>query len=473
MPDRARDEGPAVLQLELRWWSNPVFPVLVFGALVAAWTWALPEDQFTEWGVRPAFLTEHLGIAVVGVLAMCVGILVLTLRTVGATSTRVILSDTAVRRLRALQITFFSLVVAAYVLWVLVAVRTGASAALVLDVLAGERGAVSNLKDVSAPVAGVTTLTQLAPVVAGISVVLSKAGRQSRAWVLPVVVALSLGRALLYGERLALIEVVIPVLLLHALFAGAGSRVKRLTARALPLLAVPALWATFAVFEYTRSWAARNDGSHGTFTQYVTSRLIGYYATSINNSALYYNVAHDRPHIAYYPVQGLWEAPIVGDVVRRVFGEPSIGGVPVGEWWAGEVAQQGSVEFVNTGTVLVVAADLGYVGMVLYFLAIGLAVGALYAAAARGRVAGLIGYAVVFVGLLEMSRILYLGQGRFLVTAVGVAVTAIVLHRPERAPTVEATARPGLAPPPRFLVPAGPPNPEPSVVPAPAEGDRA
>jgi hypothetical protein len=218
-----------------------------------------------------------------------------------------------------------------------------------------------------------------------------------------------------------------------------------------PLIGVPVLWAVFAAFEYTRSWAARNDGSHGTFTSYVTNRLLGYYGTSVNNSALYYEGAHGVPHLPLFPVKWVWDFPVLGDVARAVVGSPSLGGLDLASWWVAALRQASNPEFVNTGTFLVLAADLGTWGMVVYCAAIGLAVGALYAGVARGSLASLVAYACSFVGLLELARILYFGQGRFFVTALGLVWFAVACNRASRvdAAASPAEGEPGAGPPDR------------------------
>jgi hypothetical protein len=423
----------ANLKVELVWWMHPLFPVLFFGVVVALWTYASEPARFGTWGT-PRYLDQAaMAVLVLGLSGFIVGITVSSFRSLRNRSVLIVLSTGQVKVLRKVEARMFVVISLAYAAWMTSAIQQGASLSLLQSVVFFERGAVSALKDVAVPLTGVSTFTQLAPVMACVSTILWRIGASNGRWRLGLVVMYSLARSLLYGERLALIEVLVPVVLLLAVLPPEKASASwRRFVRSLPLAGPPVLWVVFASFEYTRSWASkRAEGAEG-FVTYVTDRLLGYYGTSVNNSALYYGIAHDRPHVSSYPLQGLWDMPVVGRLLENQIGQPQIAGLPVRDWWFQTVNLNANPEFVNTGTFLVTAGDFGPYGMVFYWIAVGLVIGAFYSGSARGSIASLVAYGCSYIGLLEISRILYYSQGRFIVTLAGVGWLALAIGAERR-----------------------------------------
>lgn len=425
------DGGPdaATLELRLPWWAMPMVPVVLLALGVAWWTLRAPDSYFAVWEVNRVFGPEHMRLQVVGVAALVLGFVVVAGRDGLVRHWTVRIPAGAARALQRLELWLALLVIAAYVIWVGSAVLGGATVDHVAAVLAGEPGSVTALKRVARPITGLTTFTQFAPVAVTLSVLLWRIGRSRRRWVIPAMLLLALGRALLYAERLALIELAVPVVLLLALTVPAHRRGRRIAIGLLPVAAVPALWGLFAVFESTRSWTSHADGGRGTFTEYVTARLLGYYGTAVNNSAVYHDAVVDRTHLMFYPVEGIWDMPVVGSLARVLLGDPSFGGVSVPDWWMGLMEQQNNPEFVNTGTFVVVAGDVGVAGLVLCCAALGMFLGVVVRRMVRGGPVALIVFVVSYVGLLEIIRLPYFGQGRFLVTLLGCLLVALVLRR--------------------------------------------
>jgi hypothetical protein len=164
---------------------------------------------------------------------------------------------------------------------------------------------------------GVTTLTQLAVAAIPLAFAFKLIRPGSAIRVLVVVVfAFAVLRTLLYSERLALIELVLPLAFLIA--APRKVTVSRIAFYALALLLAAITF--FAATELRRSYAYTRDFS----TSGATARFFGYYLTSVNNGMA---VVDEYPARTPFFSTGefLWRLPAVGDL--RVEHFPGVGTV--------------------------------------------------------------------------------------------------------------------------------------------------
>lgn len=404
-PNVIPDEG---ITLTIRWpfWLHPFWPAIVLAGLMAlAAAFVLPETFASEWRV-PKYIDGDLPLILTILMAtFLVGMLVGTgLATRGGTTT----IQFTPRQIRYLQLAYgwlFALTILGYLLWFLSAVGQGVSLNELLQVLSRDEGAIGNLKENSRPIGGVTTMTQFGPVAIGIGVILRKLGFARRVywWI----VGLAAFRALFYAERLALIEVIVPVILFAALTVDPPSRTAKWV-RAAPILAVPMIWALFAIFEYSRSWVYYQWITPLPFGEWVTLRLAGYYTTSFNNSALMVEATRGVNSLPYFSMDGFWNAPFIA----VFWPHPGIQGLEPTEWWAQTLSLSGNPEFNNTGSFLVTYAEFGGVFAALIWLVLGVVVGAIFAKMTKGSFPALLAVATLYVGLLELSRFLYWTQGR-------------------------------------------------------------
>ncbi|MHA7272355.1 hypothetical protein ACX80Z_02865 [Arthrobacter sp. TMT4-20] len=214
-------------------------------------------------------------------------------------------------------------------------------------------------------------------------------------------------RAVFYAERLALIEVAIPLALLAVLLRSNTPKM-RLMANSVPIIAPVVVWIVFAASEYSRSWIYYSQISTLPFHEWVTYRLLGYYVTGYNNSAIFNTVADGSEMTPYYSVQFFWNAPGIAQVIEH----PGISGIPIGRWWFENLSFYGEADFTNYGSFLMTNAELGTVGMVAFWLVLGAIFGYLHRAAVRSSFPASVAYAVLFLGLLELPRLIYWTEGR-------------------------------------------------------------
>jgi hypothetical protein len=76
--------------------------------------------------------------------------------------------------------------------------------------------------------------------------------------------------------------------------------------------------------------------------------------------------------------------------------------------------------------------DFGFAGALLYWLLAGVACGVLYRLFQQKRTAGLLFYPVLFVGAIELTRIIYWAEGRVFVPLCVLAVVVFACRAYER-----------------------------------------
>ncbi|GAC68478.1 oligosaccharide repeat unit polymerase [Gordonia soli] len=430
---------------------NPLWPAGLFIGVFLLSSTASTSGMFSLWRVPRYVDGQYALLASISALAFLIGLSINCLRRTPA-AVHMELTGSAIRMLRVCVGVAFWLCLLGYVLWIGLALARGTTASDFLAVLRFEDGAIGALKRLSPPVAGVTTFAQLGAVAAPLMVLLRKSGIGGQAKRLTIVVALALFRSFFYGERLAIIEVVLPVLIIAIVVTRVGRDTagtrglpssgprSRFLLRSVPFLALPVIWVVFAVFEYSRSWLYYRNVINTSFTEYVSTRLVGYYATTANNGALYHGLVADRAHDPYFTFPVLWDAPFA----QMLLGDPSVEGGPPRTWWRIMLENYGNPEFNNEGTFLVTDADLGTAASLVFWLVLGFVVGYVYHRARVGSLSAVVAYAVLFLGLVEISRIIYWVQGRFFPIAIFVVLVAFLLRSSTR--TVERQSVSGATP---------------------------
>lgn len=311
------------------------------------------------------------------------------------------------------------IVIVGYAAWLLIAVARGATVAAFRAVLNRDLGAIHSLKLVLAPVAGVTTLTQLSCVVSAIGAHrLVTQRRVGRMWVFVLVAGVL--RALFYAERLALMEVVIPAAIV-LIVKGSFFRRRRALLRMAPVFGLMFVVVVFSISEYFRSWIFYASAQGLPFWRWVLERLFGYYATAFNNNALYYSQVFGSPHAPYFTVPFIYNFP----GYSTVFEIPTFGGMLPDDWWSMTLASYANPEFNNIGSALVPLADFGILGGMIFWFVIGLLLGFIYRGARLGSDVAIVAYAAVVLGLFELPRFTYWTLGRFFPAAVAVLLMLV------------------------------------------------
>lgn len=419
LPARQKSEAPdRELVIGWPWWANPMWAFLLLTGSMALIAVTLNDTFYATWGVSK-FLDNDLSLTLMaGILATVFGILLGTgMKARGGTAT-LRFNGRQVQYLRRGYRLMFALALISYAVWIASALSQGVGLGDLIAVVDRESGAIGDLKSNARPIGGLTTMTQFAPVVAVLGMILRKIGVGGRGWFLLVLLAGV--RTMFYAERLALIEILIPVMLVASLTVQPGSKWRRLT-RVAPIIGGPLVWVVFAISEYTRSWVYYQTITTLPFGEWVSTRLAGYYVTAFNNSAILATSHEGSSALPYFSVPAFWNAP-------GVPAHPGILGFEPEDWWVYTLTMKGNVEFNNPGSFLVTYAEFGLAGMLTLWLVVGVILGVLFSSMTKGSVPALIAYSVLFVGVLELPRFIYWTQGR--ATPMLIALVIIGLSYP-------------------------------------------
>jgi oligosaccharide repeat unit polymerase len=335
---------------------------------------------------------------------------------------------TAARKRSLTVLVEVSLVVSllAYLLWFgLGLIRAGG----VGVVLSTWRSHPHEVRGLFETVPGMTTLTQLAVAAVPLAVVFGLAGRGTIVRKLIVaVVALAAIRTVFLEERLALIELLVPLAYLKLVRRRLPATKVWVSALALLLAAL----TFFAVTELRRTYVYTHDFSPAR----VTTRFFGYYLTSINNGFAIVDRYPGRTP-AYATGEFLWQFPVLGstridelpDVGTVSFRYSDLAGVNPPAFWPGALSSQGlSAEYNVFTTPGYLAADFGWFGLVALFL-LGVVSGLLYRRAGVTCFHRAL-YAVWFVGLLEFMRTYYFLNTRVVPAYLVFLAAYLVLRQP-------------------------------------------
>lgn len=436
-PDSA--EAPEVPQ---PWWAHPVVGLCIFAVPGLLLAWALPESTFIEaWGVAKYVRGADVALALASVASFAAGAawLGLVRGRPPAEPAVVVSEDRLERAYRVLVV----VTVAAYVAWGVIAVGRGVRPAHLLAMLRGVPGAFYELKQLTAPVAGITTLTQVAPLAGALVGVLAARGRVHAVWrSAGLLLLLAVVRAYFMSERLAIMELVLPAIV--ACFVATPvprSRRRGGAARAwFPALYLVGASIVFVAFEFNRSWAYYRLTRAGGYLQFASERFIGYFSTATNNGSLLSRGSLGaKPPL--FTLQWLSDFPLIGPHLPLAQGR-----VPLNELLLGV----GNPDFNTEGGLFAPRIDWGVIPSLLIWFVLGVAALALYRRVRAGRTAFVPIYASLYVGVLESGRYFYFGLGRAFVPIVGGLLLARWLSAPARAAgRVEVAQRdssPGCSP---------------------------
>ncbi len=429
------------------WWLNPFWILVIPVIIVAFVTLRISEaDYQLYWRMPKVFNVDDLALCLWATVAFSMGCLAafaLDYALVRPKPVQGWAPGSAPKWNMLTRLFYCGLVVTifAYTVWFGAILRqTGIG--ILYSVIRGDQGAIYELirlrKD--AAITGVTSLTQVGIGVSIAGVFLAcQLGWKKVFWPLALLFFVTLMRAVFLAERLSLIELSLPGLVLWLRLRGLTSGFGRILVNLAPFIGMIALYSLFTFGEYFRSWGYYSEQGETSLLWFTFVRLSGYYVTSLNNGSLLW---HELGHLGfpYTTLDWIWKFPVVGVVLRDAFGGSDAPAALVSII----VAEDGTPEFNNPTGIFTTFTDYGVAGGLLFWVFYGCVLTLLYRAFKRGSVAGLMLYPFAFMALTDQIRIFYLTSGRtfaawvFLFAVIAVIRREITLARLPRRPLPRA-----------------------------------
>jgi oligosaccharide repeat unit polymerase len=415
------------------WWLSPVAVTLIvaFISIIPAAT--IGDERFRVlWDTPKVLTTETCLLFLAGAMTLALGAMVAIALIPVRDGAKVWpnLEPTDLISLRKASIILFALTLVGYLGFAFVILKAGISWEDVIGT-AEANGAIP-LKKRASTIAGLTTLSQVGIASVIVSSLLLCHRRTSGEVVqLSIIFALSILRAFIWSERLAFLELAVPVIVIYISHRASVIRSRRGLIKIAPIIALPVLFAIFGFFEYFRSWAYYRTISNESFTTFIAERLAAYYVTGLNNGQIEIDQLEVLGRWPFATIEALWTAPGLssfGLYEKLSAGSPSLDARGTPDPLA-LLEKFGSVEFNNPSGYGEVFLDYGRFGAFAYFLLVGILAGVLYSQMRRSNTTGLLFYPLIYVGLLEFPRYIHWAQGRTTPAIVALLVVAIFLHR--------------------------------------------
>ena len=283
-------------------------------------------------------------------------------------------------------------------------------------------------------IAGVTTATQFGVFVAVWCALvlfsgaeLSRRGRRRVWFMLASVALLSVYRGVLWHERLAFIEIAVPVAVIWSAYRLRNPLVLTLA----PLLAVLAAILLFGLFEYFRSWSYYREGQ-GNLLLFASQRLLSYYYSSVNNFGM-----------ALQHIEPLWQPLWTLDFVYKfpVPGNPlvSVRGEAYTLLFQTALELHTHPEFNLYSGPGLAYLDFGIAGGAMVMAGFGFLSGRLFNAFRRQSLHGMLAYPVWMVGMIDLGRILYWPSSRAFPVWLCILVMLVLYRRFQAGPRSSAS----------------------------------
>lgn len=305
---------------------------------------------------------------------------------------------------------------------------------LVLEMLSGER---SNVRGEVHTTPGVTTMTQFGMAYAiAYAAVRGSRARPLEGWEhvgMALMLLLAAVRAVVWSERLAVIEVGVVCAVAALAYTRVTTQRGWRIGTIVPLVAPLLLYVVFTATEYLRSWGAyRNE--YDSVWAFAFERLLTYYATASNNGIGLLVENNQWPmYSGRFVAEWLYMMPGVGEWMREELGDPMT-------YYTTFLDRFARPEFNSATGLFQVVFDLGYAGSMLYFLAVGAAIGSLWMGWRRQSPLGVLFYPVCVMFLFELLRFNYFAATRFLPLALALLLVWLVSRQVSMPPVHKVTS---------------------------------
>ena len=391
-----RTSSSSGIDFNALWWLHPCWPFagMLLASLSAAYF--ISESDFRYfWRTPKLFGLADLKIGLYTVGAFLSGAMGITLLLPRARRAPDRVLNIAEIPWIVLRIGFWAgvlLTIFGSICWVLYSIKNGLRPGDLIAFIKGEPGAAYIIRDKTDTIAGVTTLTQIG-MGAGIVGVLLGCRFGWRRVAIPL--AILCGLAFVHGyfrcERLAIIELGLPMAITFLFISRQADQgtIRRWLLTILPLGAVFLLYALFSFSEFFRSWSDFYSQRQDSFLWFSLIRLVGYYATAMNNGAALMQELHSNP-IPYVTIEWFWKFP----VLKNFLTYSDLTGVDPQADYHALLKSDVNPEFNNPSGIFPVVMDYGLIGALLFWFCAGIIAILLYRLFLSGRLTGLLLYPI-------------------------------------------------------------------------------
>ena len=220
------------------------------------------------------------------------------------------------------------------------------------------------------------------------------------------------------AERIAFLEVAVPAVILAASLWPTKVRwpsARKWITNILPIVLGLFVFILFAVGEYSRSWAVLRTQTSQTYTEFIISRFLSYYATATNNGVLYGRLAdaNNLDHTAFYAFYNL---------PGSFFGTDAVSGTNFDQWWGMQLELFANPSLTNTGTIFPLIGELSLATVLILFFAVGYISTVLFRQAKNGHLISMMAVPILCYAFVELPRISYLTLGRSVPIFLGILI---------------------------------------------------
>lgn len=274
---------------------------------------------------------------------------------------------------------------------------------LISAVLFGSKGAVHLVRETFETIAGITTLTQIGIVFScfySSKLLANQPIKRKHTIFLVVLLILTLFRAVLWSERLALIEFIFPLLLAKAILFSSENKVYKFLLMWAPYWGIFLLLLMFGAFEYNRSWINYYQHHYDSYTEFIIERVFSYYFVALNNGAGLIEELNAASYAVFYTLQPIYKFPFLGEIILSYINVTS----PTYYF----LSTYANLELNNMSGIYTIYFDYNWFSFILFFL-----IGVIYKFfynAYRHHPARIIAstYPILLLSLIEVLRINYL-----------------------------------------------------------------
>ena len=385
------------------WWLHPVW-IYFMWTLFSIYCSTINSKSFYEMYEEPIYINSfNIALYIAFFIVFTLGFFSYTSR--GKKYNSII--KYPLSKIKKIFLLLYVWVISAYIIW-FVNLYISYGNSIILGLLSNLAGYANMFKDGGGRISGITTFTELAIVVAPLNTYLwciSKKKIYRNMYIF--LLFISILRAIIFSERLAVLEIIIPSLVIYSYY---GKIFRSSIIKFAPILGVVFLLIVFGSFEYFRSWDFYKEAYDGNIISFTIDRVFGYYSISINTECIWINFMEPKFFLDH-SLSWLWNLPAFSSVKDMLWQQPQIN---ILERW-------GNPEFNNPGGLLFAYNDLGFLGLIIQFI-FGRFVGIVYRGYCKKGFISSLWYSATYLCMLELPRYFFWGSSRAFFAIVAILI---------------------------------------------------